>query len=149
MRLVLIAALLLPITASAGNGQALLSAAASDSLSTTTSCEVLEDVAASDANARQMPDGSYMLRLKLSLSSIVTASTVTVWLAESSDGEEAITDQVAETIVDDDADGNGTTNTLVNTGWVNTSIAGNAPYVCAKTGGGTATSIARLTWERR
>lgn len=142
--------LLLLALAHAGNGQAFFSVAASDSLSTAASCEVLSDISGTDAASRQIHDGAHMSRLDLSLSSIVTAATVTVWLARSSDGEEAITDQVAATIVDEDGDGNGTVSVAVGSGWVDDGAdAGAEPYVCAKTDAGTATSVARLVWERR
>lgn len=148
MRLILLF-LLFALPAQAGNGAARYSVAASDSLSTTASCEELTEIPGTDAGSQQIPSGSYMSRLDLTLTSIVTAATVTVWLARSSDGEDAITDQVAETIVDEDADGNGSISIAINSPWVDDSTAGDQPYVCAKTDAGTATSVGRLIWERR
>lgn len=149
MRLIL-PILLFAIPAHAGNGAARYSVAASDSLSTTASCEELTEISGTDAGSEQIPSGAYMSRLDLTLTSIAGGATsVTVWLARSSDGEDAITDQVTETIVDEDADGNGTTSTAVNSPWVDDATTGHQPYVCAKTGTGTATSVARLVWEKR
>ena len=118
-------------------------------LTTSVSCEILTALSGTDAKSRQVPDGAFMGRLDLTLTSIVTAATVTVWLAKSSTGEDAITDQVAATIVDDDADGNGSVSVLVGSGWVDDGVAGTQPYVCAKTDAGTATSIGRLIFEVR
>jgi len=133
----------------AGNGQSRFAVAASDSLTTATSCEILTALSGTDTKSKQVPDGAFLGRLDLTLTSIVTAATVTVWLAKSSTGEDAITDQVAATIVDDDADGNGSVSVLVGSGWVDDSTAGTQPYVCGKTDAGTATSIGRLIFEVR
>lgn len=150
MKAALFSLLFAASTAHAGPGASRFAVAASDSLTTSTSCEQLTAISGTDGASKQIPNGAYMARLNLSLTSVVTAATVTVWLAKDSAGEDAITDQVAETIVDDDSDGNGSTNTLVGSGWVVDGDASSAgPYVCAKTDAGTATSIARLVFEVR
>lgn len=133
----------------AGNGQGFFAVAASDSLTTAASCEELTSIPGTDANSKQVNDGDYMSRVDLTLTSIVTAATITVWLARSSTGEDAITDQTAVTIVDEDADGNGTVSVTVNSPWVDDSTSGSSPYICAKTDAGTATSVGRLIGERR
>lgn len=133
----------------AGNGAARYSVAASDSLSTTASCEVLTGLSGTDAGSRQIPTGSYMSRLDMTLTSVSSATSLTVWLARSSDGEDAITDQVSESIVDEDADGNGSVSISINSPWVDDATSGTQPYVCAKTDAGTATSVSRLIWEQR
>jgi len=140
--------LLLCSTAHAGD-RVSMSVAASDSLSTSTSCELLGAVTGTDAAAKQIPDGAYILRIRGKLTSIVTAASVTWWLALDSGGEDAVTDQATESIVDDDADGNGSINTLVNTGWsFDGDVTGADLYVCAKTDAGTATAVTRAYWTR-
>ena len=141
--------LFLSLTASAGD-KARFSVAASDSLSTVRSCELLGKIPATDAASRALTDGAYLSRLRGKLTSIVTAVSITWWLAKDSDGEDELTDKITVTIVDDDADGNGGVNSPINTGFV---VDGDTTktdvYVCATTNAGTATVVSRLIWEAR
>ena len=149
MRSFLLLVLLASAPAMAGD-KVRFSVAASDSLSTTTSCELLGAVTGTDAASRALTDGAYMLRLRGKLTSVVTAVTVTWWLALDSGGEDALTDQAAETIVDDDADGSGSVNTVINSGFAaDGDVTAMEVYVCAKTDAGTAIAITRLYWEQR
>lgn len=143
-----VAALSLPALA---GDKVRMSASASDSLSTTASCEVVSDVTASDSNARALPDQGYILRVDGELTSISSATTVTSWIALDSAGERGITQQAATTIVDEDADNTGYIAEAVNNGWVLDDDAGDAQglYICAKTDAGTATVVWRLIWEQR
>ena len=150
MRPMILAALLIAAPATAGD-KVRMSASASDSLSTSTSCELVSDVTASDAYAEPLPKQGFLLRVDGELTSIVTAATITSWIAVDSAGERGITQSADTTILDDDSDGTGSIAEAVNNGYVLDADATDTEglYICAKTDAGTASVVWRLIWERR
>lgn len=143
-----IAAGLLLLTSSAHAGRYGFSVGASDSLSTTTSCEEIKAVSGTDANSKNVPNGARLGVLHGELSSISSATQVLWYIALDSAGEIAITDRVTETILDDDGDNTGSVATAIDVPYALTADSTQGSlWVCAETDAGTASLISRIHWE--
>lgn len=123
----------------------LAAANATASLTTSYTCTRVDGAGTVDANASAVPKSSELSLLHSDLSSISSATTITWYIALDSGGDDAITDEATETIVDADSDGNGTVSTQIGAFYAESSLSTvGALWVCAKTDAGTATATHRL-----
>jgi hypothetical protein len=126
------------------------SCSASTALSTSYAAAEITDTTGTDSRAKVLPTEAYLYRLEGTLTSIVTATTVTWYIAKDAAGNKPITDEKTESILDADSSGSGGINTIIDSAIAfDDDSSGTSLYVHAKTNAGTASMVARITWEAR
>jgi hypothetical protein len=126
------------------------SCSAATALSTSYAAAEVTDTTGTDSRAKVLPTEAYLYRLEGTLTSIVTAAEVTWYIAKDAAGEKPITPEKTVTILDPDSDGSGGINTAIETAHAfDADSSGTSLYVHAKTDAGTASMVARITWEAR
>jgi hypothetical protein len=99
------------------------------------------------ANSQDLAPMAWLSLITLQLTTIAGATTITWFLARDVDGNVPITPAQTDTILDPDADGDGSVVRTLGVEW-NAEVLGDL-YVFAETDAGTANAVAVLTWRLR
>lgn len=126
------------------------SCSAATALSTTYAAAEIGEVTGTDAKAEALPGACYLWRLEGTLTAIAGAASVTWYLSKDAAGDKPLTPEATVTILDADASGAGSVNTVIQTAIpLDSDSSGSRIWAHAKTDAGTASMVARLIWELR